>query len=163
MSFAVNFPSLVGSRYGRPYPSPAVYIVRGPPIRAVCRCDKPRHNAWGSLSINLYRLGEGLVKHMDRVAAPQKVVGTGTFIQIPRTGFFRRRMILRNSVGRPCRSSGGDPPPACVATRVAPKGSSSPKGLVGFHRAPCPGADSWLSSRELIRILPSKHDIISNP
>jgi hypothetical protein len=31
------------------------------------------------MSITGYRLGEGLVEHMDRVAGPQKMVGTGIF------------------------------------------------------------------------------------
>jgi hypothetical protein len=56
-----------------------VYVVRGPPLRAVCRYDNPRHTARGSLLITGYILGEGLVEHKDRVAVPQKMVGTGIF------------------------------------------------------------------------------------
>jgi hypothetical protein len=40
----------------------------------------------------------------------------------PRTGFFRRWVILRTAAARPCRSSGCDPPPSCVASRLAPRG-----------------------------------------
>jgi hypothetical protein len=35
------------------------------------------------MSITGYRLGEGLVEHMDRVAAPFKMVGTGIFSKNP--------------------------------------------------------------------------------
>jgi hypothetical protein len=59
---------------------------------------------------------------MDRVVGPQKMVGTRIFSQNPRTGFFRRRVILRTAASKPCRSSGCDPPPACVASSLAPKG-----------------------------------------
>jgi hypothetical protein len=57
-------------------PSPVVSDARGPPKGAMCRHDKPRHIAKGSLSIDGYRLREGLVEHADRVAAPQKILGT---------------------------------------------------------------------------------------
>jgi hypothetical protein len=39
------FPTPISSRYGRPYPPPVVYVVRGAPLRAVCRYDNPRHTA----------------------------------------------------------------------------------------------------------------------
>jgi hypothetical protein len=48
-----------------------------------CRYDNPRHTASCSLSITGYRLREGWVGHMDRVAAPQKVLGTGIFSKNP--------------------------------------------------------------------------------
>jgi hypothetical protein len=35
------------------------------------------------MSITGYRMGEGLVEHMDRVAVPQKMVGTGIFSKTP--------------------------------------------------------------------------------
>jgi hypothetical protein len=35
------------------------------------------------MSINGYRLGEGWVGHMDRVAEPEKMLGTGIFSKIP--------------------------------------------------------------------------------
>ena len=41
----------------------------------------------------------------------------------PRTGFFRRRMILPTSAARPCRSSGCDSPPSCVSSGLSPKGN----------------------------------------
>jgi hypothetical protein len=66
---------------------------------------------------------------MDRVAGPQKMVGTGNFPKTPRTGFFRRRMILRISAARPCRSSGCDPPPSCVASGLVPRGDLKLAGL----------------------------------
>jgi hypothetical protein len=47
------------------------------------------------MSTTGYRLGEGWVGHMDRVAAPQKMLGTGIFSKNPRTGFFWRQMSLR--------------------------------------------------------------------
>jgi hypothetical protein len=47
--------------------------------------------------------------------------GTGIFSKTPRTGFFRRRMIMRTSAARPCRSSGCDPSPSCVASSLAPR------------------------------------------
>jgi hypothetical protein len=40
----------------------------------------------------------------------------------PRTGFLRRRLILRTAIARPCRSSGCDPHPSCVASGLAPRG-----------------------------------------
>jgi hypothetical protein len=49
------------------------------------------------------------------------------------TGFFRRQMIVWSSAAIPCRSSGCDPPPACVASCLAPRGDSSPTWLVGCH------------------------------
>jgi hypothetical protein len=61
-------------------------------------------------------------EHKDRVAGPQKMVGTEFSPKTPRTGFFRRRMILMTSAARPCRSSGCDPPPSCVASSLAPGG-----------------------------------------
>jgi hypothetical protein len=73
----------------------------------------------GKLSITGYILGKGLVEHMDRVAGPQKMVGTGIFSKKPRTGLFRRRVILRTAAARPCRSSGCNPPPSCVASCLA--------------------------------------------
>jgi hypothetical protein len=59
---------------------------------------------------------------MDRVAGPQKMVGTGIFPKTPRTGIFRRRAILGTAAARPCRSSGCDPPPSYVASCLAPRG-----------------------------------------
>jgi hypothetical protein len=79
------------------------------------------------MSITGYQLGEGLVEHMDRVAGPQKMVGTGIFSQEPpRTRFSRRRVILRTAAARSCRSSGCDPPPSCVASGLAPMGALKP-------------------------------------
>ena len=59
---------------------------------------------------------------MDRVAGPQKMVGTGFFPKTPRTGLFRRRAILMTAAARPCRSSGCDPPLSCVASGLTPMG-----------------------------------------
>jgi hypothetical protein len=64
-----------------PVPSPMVYAVRGAPLYAESRCDDPRHPALGSVSMTWYRLGEGLVELVDRVAAPQKLSGAEVFIQ----------------------------------------------------------------------------------
>jgi hypothetical protein len=64
---------------------------------------------------------------MDRVAALQNMVGT---------------KMVWTSAARPCRSSGCDPPPACVVSRLAPKASSSLTWLVDCQRAPCPSAAS---------------------
>jgi hypothetical protein len=51
-----------------------------------------------------------------------KDVGYGNiFPKASRTGFFRRRSILRIAAARPCRSSGRDPPPFCVASSLAPR------------------------------------------
>jgi hypothetical protein len=50
-----------------------------------------------------------------------------------RTKFFRRRSIMWTFVARPCRSSGCDNPPACVASRLTPKGDSTLTWLVDFH------------------------------
>jgi hypothetical protein len=50
------------------------------------------------------------------------MVGTGIFSKTPRTGLFRRRAILKTAAARPCRSSGCDPPPSCVASGLAPRG-----------------------------------------
>jgi hypothetical protein len=36
-----------------------VYVVRGPPLLAKCRCDNPRHLASGNVSIIGFRRGEG--------------------------------------------------------------------------------------------------------
>jgi hypothetical protein len=75
------------------------------------------------MSITGYQLGEGLVEHMDRVAVPRKIVGTGIFSpKTLRTGFFLRRVILRTTAAKPCRSSGCDPPPSCVVSSLAPRG-----------------------------------------
>jgi hypothetical protein len=75
-----------------------------------------------------YRLGEGWVRHMDRVAAPQKMVGAGIFSKITRTGLFQQRMILRTAAARPCRSSGCDCPPSCVAFCLPPMGGINSRG-----------------------------------
>jgi hypothetical protein len=45
LSFCRLFPTPPRSRCGRPYPPPVVQVVRGPPLRAVCRYDNPRHTA----------------------------------------------------------------------------------------------------------------------
>jgi hypothetical protein len=50
---------------------------------------------------------------MDRVAEPQKMLGTGIFFQKP--------PYLRIAAARPCRSSDYDPPPSCVVSSLAPK------------------------------------------
>jgi hypothetical protein len=42
-----------------PCSSPPEVVVRGAPLRAVSRYDKPRSTTYGSLSITGYRLGEG--------------------------------------------------------------------------------------------------------
>jgi hypothetical protein len=55
-------------------------------------------------------------------------------------------MILRTSDASPCRSSGCDPPPACVVSRLASMGAAIPAWLVGCQRAPCHGAASRLSA-----------------
>jgi hypothetical protein len=55
-----------------------------------------------------------------------KDVGYGP--KTPRTGFSRRRMILRTSVAVPCRFSGYDHPPSCVAFSLAPRGDISSQG-----------------------------------
>jgi hypothetical protein len=55
-------------------------------------------------------------------------------------------MILWTSSDIPCRSSGCDPTPACVASGLAPMGNSSPTWFVGCHRAPCPSVASLLSA-----------------
>jgi hypothetical protein len=58
-------------------------------IRGECRYDNPRHTATGSLSIGGYRLEKGVVEHMDKVFAQQKIVGTEIFIRKPSVrGFF---------------------------------------------------------------------------
>jgi hypothetical protein len=49
----------------------------------VCRYDNPGHTTLGSLSTVGCRLGEGLVEHMDRVAAPHKMVSKQICIQQP--------------------------------------------------------------------------------
>jgi hypothetical protein len=64
------------------------------------------------LGISGYRLGEGLVENMDRVAAPPKMVGTGIFpcvFETLRTGFSRRRLIMRTSAAMACRFFDCDP------------------------------------------------------
>jgi hypothetical protein len=87
-SFAVCFPAYFLSRCGRPYPPPVVHIVRGPHVRAMCRWDNPWHNAWGNLSRTGYRLRDGLVEPMDRVAASQNMLGLETFIRKPSVPVF---------------------------------------------------------------------------
>jgi hypothetical protein len=57
-----------------------------------------------------------------------KDVGYGNFSKNPRTKFFRRRMILRTSVAKPCHSSGCDQPPSCVVITHAPMGDINLKG-----------------------------------
>jgi hypothetical protein len=94
------------------------------------------------MSITGYRLGEGWVGHMDRVAEPQKMLGTGIFFKSPPTGFFRQRSILRIAAARPCRSSGCDPPLSCVALGLA----SRIKTLAGSEGA---------SERRSLALLPS--------
>jgi hypothetical protein len=66
------------------------------------------------------------------------------FPKNPRTGFFRWRMFLWTSTARPCRSSGCDPPPSCVATSLAPKGDIKLKGL------------STASERRALALLPNR-------
>jgi hypothetical protein len=46
----------------------------------------------------------------------------------PRTGFFRRGSIPWTSAARPCRSSGHDPPPSCVAPNLTPWETRIPQG-----------------------------------
>jgi hypothetical protein len=43
---------------------------------------------------------------------------------------------MRTPAARPCRSSGYDPPSACVASRLAPKGDSILAWLVDRQRTP---------------------------
>jgi hypothetical protein len=116
--------ALIGSRCGRPYTPLVVYVVRGPPIRALCRYDNPRHIASGSLSITTCRLGEGLVEHTDRSPLRKSWWVREYLSTNPPYRFFRRRMIMRTSTARPCRSSGGDPPPSGVASSLAPRADS---------------------------------------
>jgi hypothetical protein len=80
VSLDVSSPTHARSRCCRPYPSPVAYVVRGAPIQEVCRYDKLRHTALGNLSIIRYQPGEGSIEHKDRVAAPQKTVGTKVYI-----------------------------------------------------------------------------------
>jgi hypothetical protein len=126
-------------------PSPVVYFVRWPPIRAVCRCDNHRRSARGSLSIIGYRLRVDRTHGSSHRSASNGGCGN-IYSKTLRTGFFRLRMIMWTSAARSCRSSGCYPPPRCVASRLAPRGDSSPTWLVGCQRAPCHGVASRLSA-----------------
>jgi hypothetical protein len=89
------FPTPIRSCEIHPYPPPVVYVVKGPPLKIECRCDNARHPALGSLSITKYRLGERLVELADRVATPQKMLGTVMIYPKPSVpDFFRRRSIM---------------------------------------------------------------------
>jgi hypothetical protein len=74
---------------GSPAPVPDIIIshVLSPYVSSTYMIALPvrTHPRWfsGSLSITGYRLGEGLVEHMDRVAAPRKMVGTIVFSKKP--------------------------------------------------------------------------------
>jgi hypothetical protein len=89
----------------------------------------PRHIASGNLSITGYRLGEGLVGHMDRVAGIKRWWVREYFPRTPRTRFFRRWRISRTSVVGSCRSSGCDRPPSYVAFNHPPPGRHKLKGV----------------------------------
>jgi hypothetical protein len=92
------------------------------------------------MSITPHRLGEGWVEHMDRVAAPQNMVGTEVLIRKPSIPFFspaavdpvdpRRKTVsllrLRPSTGLRSLSQ----------SRLAPTGDSSPSMLVGVSECP---------------------------
>jgi hypothetical protein len=73
------------------------------------------------------RVGVGRTRGSSRRAT--KGVGYGNlFSKIPRTGFFRRRTILRISTAGLCRPSGCDRPPSCVAFSLFPKGGINSQG-----------------------------------
>jgi hypothetical protein len=66
-----------------------------------------------------YRLGEGWVGHRDRVAEPQKMMGTGIFFQKPPYRIFLAAVDPKAAI--PCRSSDRDPPPSYVALGLSPR------------------------------------------
>jgi hypothetical protein len=68
------------------------------------------------------RGGAGRTQESSRRSAKDGgLVGTESFIRKPFVpGFFRRRLILWTSAARLCRSSGCDPPPACVVS-ISPR------------------------------------------
>jgi hypothetical protein len=116
-------------------------------VRAVCYCDNPTHTAKANISINRYRLGEGVGRTRGLIRRSAKDAGYGNvYSKALRTGFFRRRSILRTSTAIPCRPSGCDPPSACVASRLAPKKNSRFTWLVDCQRTPLHGDASRLSA-----------------
>jgi hypothetical protein len=71
-------------------------------------------------------VGRGLVKVVDRGAARQIVSDMDISSQKTlHPGVYWRRSIMWTSAAKPCRSSGCDPPPACVSSRPAPMGGTS--------------------------------------
>jgi hypothetical protein len=127
-AFAVSFPTHVLSRCGRPYPPSVVYVVKA---RLCEKCD---------VVISLAILHEAAYRYIGtdwgkgwwntRIESPLRKrwwVCGNIYPKTLRTGFIRRRMILWISAARPRRSSGCDPPPACVASRFAPIGAMEPR------------------------------------
>jgi hypothetical protein len=87
------------------------------------------HPSLGSMSITKYRPGERLVELAHRVATIENTLGTEIFHpKTLRTGFFRRRSILRTSAATPCRSCGCYPPPSCLASSLTPMETRIPQG-----------------------------------
>jgi hypothetical protein len=68
------------------------------------------------------------VEHKDRVAAPQKIMSTGMFIQKPPLLVFPSADNLEDIRRHTGRSSGCDPPPSCVASSLAPGDTYSSQG-----------------------------------
>jgi hypothetical protein len=112
-----------------------VYVVRRPHVRAVYRCDKPRHIALGSLSIIGYRLGRGWSNTVIESPLRKRWWARKYLFKNLRTGLFRRQMIMWRSAARLCRSSGCDPSPACVASRLVPHGWSAVSERIGAKRS----------------------------
>jgi hypothetical protein len=79
------------------------------------------------------------------------MIGTGICPQTPpRTGFLQRRVILRTVATIPCRSSGCDPPPSCVASGLKLKAHMAGDN----ERAPWPSAASRLSAASSHTLVP---------
>ena len=93
-------------------------------------------------------------EHRDRVAGPQKMVGTGIFPKTPRTGLFRRRAILGTAAARRCRSSGCDQPPSCAATGLAPRGDLRLSQGWRLLASAVPSAASQLSAASSNTLVP---------
>jgi hypothetical protein len=126
MSLLRMYPTPIGSRFGRPYLPRWFTLSRG---RLYEQCAVTITLGMWQLVDNRVPTRGGVDRTQGSSRRATKDVGYGNMFQkTTRTGFFRRRMILRIAAARPYRSSGCDRPPSCVAFSLPSRGGVNSHG-----------------------------------